>query len=45
MQQPLKFLTKEEYLLDVDFNTDKPVKSLYLTGPVAEVFSGKLIKH
>ena len=44
IKPPLKFITKEEYLLEVDFNTDRPVKSLYLTGPVAEVFFGKIIK-
>ena len=44
IQPPIKFITKEEYLLEVDFSTEHPVKTLYLTGPVAEVFSGKIIK-
>jgi diaminopimelate epimerase len=45
IQPPIKFITKEEYLLEVDFSTEKPVKTLYLTGPVAEVFFGKVIKQ
>ncbi len=44
IKPPLKFLTKEEYLLEVDFKIEKPVNTLYLTGPVAEVFFGKIIK-
>jgi diaminopimelate epimerase len=45
IQPPFRFLTKEEYFLEVDFSLDQPVKTLYLTGPVAEVFFGKVIKQ
>jgi diaminopimelate epimerase len=42
IQPPIKFLTKEEDLLEVNFNTEHPIKKLSLIGPVAEVFSGKI---
>jgi diaminopimelate epimerase len=42
MQPPIKFLTKEQDLLEVDFNTEHPIKKLSLIGPVARVFSGKI---
>ncbi len=44
IKPPIKFITKEEYILEVDFDTNAPVKIVYLTGPAEEIFFGKVIK-
>ena len=42
-QPPIKFITCEKDILEVDFNTAAPIRSVNLTGPIAEVFSGSIV--